>query len=149
MYSALVKKLHLLRSLCVLPSRSSKQHTAPWIVDSLEIIQTAWKKEKLARALLSQKSVISLRDLDAASQSRSFEMKRCRRSTFAFRFRIGVVSSPFSQIFSRIILHTLNKPLASQSENIGRPMDEILSPILLWSICETDRPSRKLGDLRT
>jgi len=34
MYSALVKNLlrmHLLRSLCVLPSRSSKQHTAPSI----------------------------------------------------------------------------------------------------------------------
>lgn len=83
-------------------------------------MQTALEKRKFAtRVIISEKRHL------VAPHSRSSEMKRCRQSTPAFRFGIGDVSSPFSRIFSRIILHTLNKPLASQSENIGRLTDEI------------------------
>lgn len=89
------------------------------------VTQTALDKKKrnLPRALLPQKNVSPRACLFL--HSHSSEMKRCRQSSLAFRFGIDVVSSPFSRIFSWIILHTLNKPLASQSENIGRLTDEI------------------------
>lgn len=79
----------------------------------------------LIRVIIRKKSIILCIVLSFLSFA--FFRNETLSSRYACtRFEIGIVSSSLSQIFSRIILHILNKPLAYQLKNIGRPMDEIL-----------------------
>lgn len=96
----------------------------------------------LIRVIIRKKSIILCTVLSFLSFA--FFRNETLSSRYACtRFEIGIVSSSLSQIFSRIILHILNKPLAYQLKNIGRPMDEILQQILYWIICETNHSTRK------
>jgi len=96
----------------------------------------------LIRVIIRKKSIILCTVLSFLSFA--FFRNEALSSRYACtRFEIGIVLSSLSQIFSRIILHILNKPLAYQLKNIGRPMDEILQQILYWIICETNHSTRK------